>query len=337
MRCLPILLLALAAAAIPALAQRHSGITSPPTAPPPPQQTPPPPEPIVAVSSGLGPLQFTTANSPVPAPDVLAYQLRSTDEHLRAAALSSIGAPPAYITHGNSLPPHSILVDSVALGEADKLDAILTVELELHLVSAILVPSPDGTWRRVATVTYATPFADPDTNPGTFLRTARSLNERDHYVAVFHGISTTPDGDITENEAHLRIVNDRAVITISFVSREQTCETAHLQPHTPHADCELTERWLQDQAVEGPGHVVLVTATGRIGAHDAIDPISRSRAFDFAVGRSFECQPFVFSDEASHYQPTANSAACFEPKTPTPAATPKTPAATQPHGPSPHP
>ena len=57
------LALALAAAAVPACAQRHSGITSPPTAPPPPQAAPPAPAPIVAVSSGMGPLQFVQANA----------------------------------------------------------------------------------------------------------------------------------------------------------------------------------------------------------------------------------------------------------------------------------
>jgi hypothetical protein len=222
--------------------------------------------------------------------------------------------------------PHSIQINYVALGSAGELDAILTVELDLHLVSAILVPSGSA-WRRVGTVTYATAFADPTTNLGTFLRTVRSLLGPDHYTAIFHAVSITPDGDLTEHEAHLNVFNGHAAITISFASAERVCETPHLQPHTPHTDCDLTERWLQAEPSQGSAAAVLVTATGRVGAHDATDPISRVRLFDFAHTRNYECQPFEFSDETSRYEPTANSAPCFEsvkPATP-PATTPVKP------------
>jgi hypothetical protein len=332
MRRPPVLLLALAAAALPAHAQRHSGITSPPTAPPV-QQPAPPPAPIVAVSSGMGPLQFIQANSVEPAPELLARQLQAGDERIRAAALAAIGTPNADITHEHAPIPHSIQVSYVVLGASGELDAILTAELELHLVSAILVPS-NGEWRRVATVTYATTFADPTSNLGTFVRSVRSLIGPDHYTAIFHGISITPDGDITEHEAHLNVINGKAAITISFVSNERICEAAHLQPRTPHADCDLTQRWLQAEPTLGAPNAVLVTATGHIGAHDTLDPISRTHLFDFAGARNYTCQPFLFSDDTQHYEPTANVAPCFEPKPPAPA--PVKPPAIQ-HAPSVHP
>ncbi|HEX4156244.1 MAG TPA: hypothetical protein VHY48_11580 [Acidobacteriaceae bacterium] len=321
MRRLLTLLLALAAAITPACAQRHSGITSPPTAPTP-APPPAPPAPIVAVSSGLGPLQFTQANSAEPAPESLARQLQAEDNLVRSAALSAIGTPAAYINREPVPTPHSVQVTYVALGNTGELDAILTAELDLHIVSAILVPSGPA-WHRIATVTYATTFADPATNLGTFLRIDRSLIGPDHYTAIFHGVSLTPDGDLTEHEAHLNVINGHAVITISFVSRERTCETAHLQPKTPHADCEVTERWLQPEPTEGDDHAILISAKGRVGAHDAVDPISRTRLFNFSGARTYECQPFLFSDQTSHYEPTANSAACFEPKPPASTTTPK--------------
>ena len=318
MRRLPILLLALAAAVVPARAQRHSGITSPPTAPPPPHAAPPPPAPIVPVSSGMGPLVFTQANAVEPGPDSLVAQLQADDDRIRAAALSAIGAPTSYASREHVPVPHSVQINYVALGNSGELDAILTVELDLHLVSAILVPSGTA-WRRIATVTYATAFADPTTNLGTFLRTVRSLIGPDHYTAIFRGVTITPDGDLTEHEAHLNIFNGHAIITISFASAERVCETPHLQPHTPHGDCDLTERWLQAEPTLGSGAAVLVTAMGRVGMHDAIDPVSRMRLFDFARNRDYECQPFEFSDDASRYEPTANSGPCFESiKPPTP-------------------
>ena len=320
MRYLSTVALALAAATLPVCAQRHSGITSPPTAPPPPQAAAPAPAPIVAVSSGMGPLQFVQASTLEPAPEALAAQLQATDERIRAAALSAIGAPTSYISRDHVPAPHSLQVNYVVLGASGELDAILTVELDLHLVSAILVPSGTA-WRRVGTVTYSTNFADPTTNLGTFLRTVRSLIGPDHYTAIFHGASITPDGDLTEHEAHLNVLNGKAAITISFASAERVCETAHLQPHTPHGDCDLTERWLQAEPAEGNGSAVLVTATGHVGAHDAIDPVSRMRVFDFARTRSYECQPFQFNDETSRYDPTANSAPCFDSNRPPPAST----------------
>jgi hypothetical protein len=323
MRRLLSLLLALTAAAVPARAQRHSGITSPPTAPPPPQAAPQAPAPIVAVSSGMGPMQFAQANAPEPAPEALIAQLQAEDDRIRAAALSAIGAPTSYVSRDHAPVPHSAQVNYVALGSGGELDAIVTVELDLHLVSAILVPSGSA-WRRVGTVTYATNFADPATNLGTFLRTVRSLIGPDHYTAIFHAVSITPDGDLTEHEAHLNVFNGKAAITISFASAERVCETAHLQPKTPHGDCDLTERWLQGEPAQGDAAAILVTATGHVGAHDAIDPVSRMRLFDFARTRTYECQPFQFNDETSHYEPTANSAPCFDSnKPPAPSTTAK--------------
>jgi hypothetical protein len=314
MRRLLTLLLALAAVTASARAQRHSVITSPPTAPPPVQATPPP-APIVAVSSGLGPLQFAEANASEPAPEFLARQLQADDERIRSAALSAIGAPAVYIAHQNAPTPHSVQVDYVALGNAGELDAILTAELDLHLVSAILVPSGAG-WRRIATVTYPSTFADPATNLGTFLHTVRSLMGPDHYTAIFHGASLTPDGDLTEHEAHLSLFNGHAAITLSFVSHERVCEAAHLQLKTPHTDCDITERWLQAEPADGTGHAILVTAIGRVGRQEAIDPVARAGLFDFSTGRIYTCQPFLFNDQTSHYEPTADAAPCFEPKPP---------------------
>src|SRR6185437_15032916 len=309
------LALALAAVALPTCAQRHSGITSPPTAPPPPQAALPTPAPIVSVSSGMGPMQFVQANAPEPAPETLIAQLRAEDDRIRAAALSAIGAPTAYISREHAPVPHSMRVEYLALGDSGELDAILTVELDLH---------PGSAWRRVGTVTYATNFADPATNLGTFLRTVRSLIGPDHYTAVFHAVSVTPDGDLTEHEAHLSVFSGHAAITISFASAERVCEVSHLQPHTPRGDCDLTERWLQGEPAQGNGAAILVTATGRVGAHDAIDPVSRVRLFDFARTRNYDCQPFQFKDETSHYEPTANSAPCFDSnKPPAPSTTAK--------------
>src|ERR1700758_825048 len=111
-----VFLLALAAAAVPACAQRHSGITSPPTAPPPPQAAAPAPAPIVPVSSGMGPLQFVQANAPEPAPEALIAQLQAEDDRIRAAALSAIGAPTAYVSRDHAPVPHSAQVNYVALG-----------------------------------------------------------------------------------------------------------------------------------------------------------------------------------------------------------------------------
>jgi len=268
-------------------------------------------------------MQFVQANAPEPAPETLVAQLQAQDDRIRAAALSAIGAPSAYVSREHPPIPHSVQMTYAALGDAGELDAIVTVELDLHLVSGIFIPSGSA-WRRVGTVTYATNFADPTTNLGTFLRTVRSLIGPDHYTAVFHAVSVTPDGDLTEHEAHLNVFSGKAAITISFASAERVCESQRLQPHTPHGDCDLTERWLQGEPAQGDGAAILVTATGRVGAHDAIDPVSRIRLFDFARTRNYECQPFQFNDETSHYEPTANSAPCFDSnKPPTPSATTK--------------
>jgi hypothetical protein len=50
--------------------------------------------------------------------------------------------------------PRSIQLEFVALGTDDDLDALLTVELDQHIVTAILIPD-DSNWRRIATVLCA--------------------------------------------------------------------------------------------------------------------------------------------------------------------------------------
>ena len=284
-----------------AVAQRHNAGSSPPTAPPLSRNGP---QPIVPASSGMGALQFVAVNYGVPAPQALTRQLEVDDDRTRAASLSAIGAPGQYLVHGHIPYPRSIQLNFVALGNNDELDAILTVELDQHIVSAILFPQ-DGNWRRVATVLYATPFNDPRTTPATFLRLDRSLQQPDRYRAVFHALTPLPKGDFAENEADLRILNDRAVITISFVNRSRACAA-----DPAHPGCDLTRRWMQSDSTDPAHRMLLVTATGHLSTHEATGPLAASTQFQDAHLRGFSCQPFVFSDATLHYDPVSNSAPC---------------------------
>jgi hypothetical protein len=297
-----------------ATGQRHSRGSSPPTAPHPVQH---PALPIVAVSSGLGALPFSTVNYGVPAPQSLTRQLQADDDRTRAGSLSAIGAPAQYLVHGHIPYPHSTELDFIALGATEDLDAILTVELDQHMVSAILIPE-DGNWKRIATVLYPTAFTDPTITPSTFLRVARALIPHEHYRAIFHATSTSPNGDFVESEAHLRIINNRAVITISFVSNARACDLDHRPPgHGGKPGCELTHRWLQTDASDPTHRFLLVSATGHLNPREAADPLAGARTFQMAHLRSFACQPYLFNDATGHYEPTANSEPC-----PTPALTP---------------
>jgi hypothetical protein len=290
-----------------ALAQRHSGGSSPPTAPHA-AQHPAPPAIIEPVSSGLGALQFMPVSYGVPAPQSLTRQLQADDDRTRTASLSAIGAPAQYLVHGHVPYPHSVQLDFVDLGSTDELDAILTVELDQHIVSAILVPE-DGNWHRIATVLYQTAFADPSTSPSTFLRIDRSLLQKEHYRAVFHAITSGTNGDYTENEAHLRILNGHAIVTLSFASNARSCDTTH-----KFGGCELTHRWLQPDTSDPAHRFLMVTGTGRLTSRESNDPLAGSLTFQLAHLRTFTCQPFIFSDSALRYQPTANPAPCATPR-----------------------
>lgn len=292
-------------------AQKHSFGSSPPTAPPPPAphlaMPVPTSGPVAPISQGLGPLQFTQVNYGVLAPQAISRQLQSEDERTRLAALSSVGVPGQYLTRGHVPLPHSLRLDFVALGTTDELDAILTVELDQHLVSAILRPDDSG-WRRVASVTYATSFADASTNPGSFLRTARSVVQPERYRAVFHGSTHTPAGDFLESEANLRVLNDRAVITLSYTSEARVCSDA--ASRSMHSGCELTERWLEADPSDPARRLTLVTATGHLPPREMSEPAVRSRTFLATHLRNFSCQPFLFSDTSLHFEPSANAAPC---------------------------
>ena len=286
-----------------ARAQRHDGGSSPPTAPPP----KPVAAPVAQMGSGLGALQFTTVNYAVSAPQSLIRQLQSSDDRLRTAALAAIGAPPLYFAHGHVALPHSVHLDFVALGSTDELDAILTVELDQHMLSAIMMPENEE-WHRIATVLYATAFSDSNTTPSTFLRTDRALIEPTHYTAIFHATSAGPNGGFTESEAHLRVLNGKAVITLSFASAERSCDATHERP------CEVIERWMQADRTDAEHRFLLVTAIGHVKSNDVGDPIATAETYETAHLRTFSCQPFVFSESALHFEPSANPAPCIAPQ-----------------------
>ncbi|MBW4037660.1 MAG: hypothetical protein HIU91_02095 [Acidobacteria bacterium] len=285
-------------------AQRHDAGSSPPTAPPPKQVAVPPiivPDPL---NSGLGALQFFTTDATVSAPELLAVQLQSSNDRVRTAALSAIGAPGRYLTPQHIAFPHSVRLDFLTLGDTYELDAILTVELDQHIVSAILAPE-DQEWHRLATASYSTPFSDPATTPATFLRANRSLRAPQFYTAVFHTTTPGPEGDFSEMEVHLRILNKRAAITMSFVSAQRTCDPTHQKP------CDFTEQWLQPEPTDPKDEVMLVSATGHVRSGDSGDPIAHAESYDAAHVRTFTCQPFLFSDVTLHFDAVSDAVPCF--------------------------
>ena len=172
----------------------------------------------------------------------------------------------------------------------------------------MLVPEGD-TWRRVATLSFATAFSNASATPSSFVRPLRSWLQPGRYRAVFHASVTSPTGDFTENEADLRIINNRAVIVLDFVSGARQCDTTgQLRP--PHATCEFTQRWLEPDPTDPTHHFVLISGVGHVSAHDASDPLTDSRNYRLTRLRSFSCQPFAFSEQALHFEPTAPTAPC---------------------------
>ena len=266
----------------------------------------------------MGAMQFIAVNYGVPAPQALSRQLRSDDERTRAAALSAIGAPGQYLQRGHIGLPRSITLDLVNLSNADELDAVLTVELDQHILSAILVPD-DSNWRRIATVIFPTSFDDPRTTPDTFAHLARSFLASDRYRVIFRADTAAANGDYVENEAHLRVINGRAIIIMSFASGSRECAAVPppantAGPNARHPDpsgggCTVMRRWLTQDSTDPTHRFLLVTGTGHLNPHDP-EEISMSHTFEQAHLRSFNCQPFVFSDTSLRFEPTGPNGPC---------------------------
>lgn len=298
---LPVALLCVAGTG---LAQRHDVGSSPPTAPPPKQTVVPPaivPDPL---NSGLGALQFSVASAPVSAPELLSVQLQSSNDRIRTAALAAIGAPAQYAVPGRVAFPHSVHLDFLALGNSYAFDALLTVELDQHIVTAVLAPE-DQEWHRLATASYATPFSDPSMTPATFLRANRSTRQPQFYTATFHTHTMGSNGDFADTEVHLRILGGRAVITMSFASAERTCDPTHQKP------CDFTERWIQPGTTDPKDEVMLVTAAGHVRSGDAGETVAHAENYEAAHLRTFTCQPFLFSDETLRFDAVSDAVPCF--------------------------
>lgn len=318
--------LALSCIVSAASAQRHDVGSAPPTAPPPKPVVVA--QPVLPAGPNLGALQLTSVHYAVSAPESLVTQLQTSNEGIRTSALAAIGAPAQYLEHGHIPFPHSVRLDLVPLGDSNELDAILTVELDQHLVTAILMPE-DEQWHRIATALYPTAFTNPATNPTTFLRTDRSLLDPQRYTAILHTTTSGSNGDFTENEVHLRILNGHATVTTSFASFERSCDPTHQKP------CDITQRWLQPDTTTPDQRFLLVTATGHDRLHEAGDPIAHSEAFEDSRLRTFTCQPFSFSNTTLRFESTADPAPCLSPHD-TPHDTPHDPHDTphdQPHDP----
>jgi hypothetical protein len=327
-RLLPPALLALVACAgIYAQTQHNRLAISPPTAPPPPGTRMVSGEPVLPVSSGLGALQFVQVNYPVAAPQAITRQLESDDERTRQGSLSAIGVPNQYLNHGHVPMPHSIGLQFAQLSATDDLYALLTVELDNHIVTAVLAPDGSG-WRRLATIVLPVPFLSSDGPDGygalsTYLHLERSFQSPGHYRAVFRGVTQMGNGDFTENEAHLRVLNGRAMITNSFVSASRQCGAGPLSSSAAasgppsgsgrpggHPGCEILRRWtVTDPSAPGQ-RFNLVTATGHLNGREATDPMARTAPFRTAHLRQFSCQPFQYNEQQMHFEPTAPPAPC---------------------------
>ncbi len=303
-RSLAVLPVALLCIVGPASAQQHDLGSSPPTAPPAKPILAPQAAPSTAPS--LGTLQFSTANLAVSAPQSLATELQTSDDRIRTAALAAIGAPETYLDHGHIPFPHSVRLDMLTLGNSSELDAILTVELDQHLVSAIFTPE-DQQWHRVATIIYPSSFSNAATTPYTFFRADRALHEPQHYTAIFHSTANAANGAFTETEVHLRILNGHPTITTAFTSSERSCDPTHQRP------CDITQRWLQPDATDPEHRFLLVTATGHDRPNEAGDPIAHAETFEESHLRDFSCQPFAFSDTALRFEPSGPSVPCAAP------------------------
>lgn len=292
---------------VSALAQRHSFGSAPPTAPP--LRGRAAGAPVAPASSGMGAIQFSAANFSVPAPQTLSRQLQADEERTRFSALSALGVPPQYLQRGHVAEPRSIVMQLALLSDNDDLDALITAELDNHIVTAVLVQDDNG-WRRVATLTYTTSFEDPRTTPATFVHLVRSMAQHERYRAVFRASTYGPNGDYTENEAVLRIVNNRAIVTMSFVNAARECALAQGSNPPQITGCMVTERWMQGDPADASHRFFLVTATGHMSPRDVSSVAVDSRNFQFAHLRSFSCQPFVYSETTLRFEPVGPSRPC---------------------------
>ncbi len=242
-------------------------------------------------------------NYGVPAPQSLTRQLRFDDDRTRAAALSALGAPGQYLQHGHIPIPRSIDLQLTTLSNNnDDLDALLTVELDQHIVTAVLLPV-DGNWRRIATLVYPTSFLDASTTPSTWLRIARSLVQTDRYRAIFHASSGSLRGSYQENEAQLRILNGKAVIVFSFESTAKECSAATAAAGTRGArgGAGGGGRWFQPDAADPTHRFTLVSGSGHLTLKESADPVASARIGLDSHLRTFSCQDFAYNDPAQRF------------------------------------
>jgi hypothetical protein len=119
------------------------------------------------------------------------------------------------------------------------------------------------------------------------------------------------NSDYAENEAQVRILNNKAMVTISFISSSRSCVTIPQPPAKSQAGCEILQRWLQADPSDPERRFILVTGSGRLNEKEMTDVLNKARFFQTTHLRTFTCQPYIFSDVTEHYEPMANASPCM--------------------------
>ncbi|HWZ51088.1 MAG TPA: hypothetical protein VNW54_06460 [Granulicella sp.] len=213
---------------------------------------------------------------PWPAPQSVADELRSSDEHSRLHAFALLGLADQQIhtavwSQGNPskfigeklVTPDQVQLTYAALGQDPTQQAILAIQIELQETYVAVATPIDGHWERVALSNCWCRY-DPDPlhafiqiNPTRRINLGQNDQQSLQGYELILRASGGGSGLYVQDEAHFQVHAGELRRTIGFTSRRRSC---YLGAET--TSCSIEARWLSPiQLNSGPG-AVLAEAKG---------------------------------------------------------------------------
>lgn len=252
-----------------------------------------------------------------PSPQVVANDLLSSDDDVRAHGLNLLGFSSTQIhksvwsrestSSTNSekvITPDQVHLIYAALGEDATRQAILSIEVQELQVTfvAVAAPSAEG-WQRIAAIDCWCKYDMVEGRSAlTEFLQLQPAPEREptvpqHFELVVHA-SGGGIGLYTQTEIRFRLHGGELRRVLSFTSRRRSCDPTGASPHR----CTLEKRWFYPtQVADRPGGV-LVEGRARFPSDDQPPIFWQVTQLEDRQLQHFQCVDFKWSDQLFRYE-----------------------------------
>lgn len=274
----------------------------------------------------IGQIDMIPAHAAWPAPEPVVRDLRSPKEDIRLQALALVGVP-EQLRHQPVVPgsgtasagvsqevvkPPQIELRYAALGAGNQQQAIVALQVGQQAYAAVINPTSDGKWERVATFNCWCKYDTRDFL-GEFVTITQAPAANGERSELVIRASGGGSGLYTQDEAHFRLYRGEMKAVLHLVTRHVAFHLGIPKPYL-----EIDRRWFHAGFDENgqnfaggilvEGHANLLpnaVSSFEVSPYEASIRDLESRH----LGR-LQCRPYEWSESKFQYVPSAASKPC---------------------------